>query len=199
MIDVKFLMRRFTIGGYPINGYLVACPLTHIGVFIDPGGYRDEIDVFVKEYGIDLRHIFFTHGHWDHVEGLPEFKKRYSVQCCAGADEVKAASRIVHGGEILEVGKLKFEVLSIPGHSPSHVVYYCHDSVFTGDCIYSGSVGGCYGEDNARMQSSHIRSSLFSLPDRTLIFPAHGPMTTVAAEKYGNPFLQKEDVFRLKR
>ncbi|MCF7957417.1 MAG: MBL fold metallo-hydrolase [Phycisphaerae bacterium] len=182
------IFRRFTVGGYPINGYLIADSETKIGVFIDPGGFNDEIDAYVSHFKIQLRHIFFTHGHWDHTEGLAEFSKHYAVQCYGGQGEVRAVSNVLHGGEPIMVGPLRFTAISTPGHTPGGMSYYCHDRVFTGDALFCGSVGGTESQDDRERQLEHVRKNIFTLPDDTLVFPAHGPMTTVAAEKYYNPF-----------
>lgn len=190
MKHTNLIFRRFTVGRYPINGYLVADPQTHIGVFIDPGGFSETIAQFISQNKIELRDIFFTHGHWDHIEGLEEFTQRYSLQCYAGANEVRAASHILHGGETLKVGKLQFQTFSTPGHTPAGISFYCQDRVFSGDALFCGSPGGTDGPDNAQQQIDAVRKHLFTLPENTLVFPGHGPMTTVAAEKYGNPFFQ---------
>lgn len=190
MIGMDAIFKRFTVGSYPINGYLVADRATKIGVFIDPGGFHEEIGAFIDEHDIILRHLFFTHGHYDHTEGIGEFMERYSLKRHAGKDEVAAANNMLHGGETIEVGKIIFTVLPIPGHTPGHVAYHCRDVVFSGDSLFAGSVGGTSSEENAQQQLEHIRRYIFTLPDRTLVFPAHGPMTTVAAEKYGNPFFR---------
>ena len=190
MNKTGMIFRRFTVGAYPINGFVVADAETGIGVFIDPGGFSAEIAAYISHHEINLRHIFFTHGHWDHAAGLSEFMGRYSVQSFAGKDEVRAASHTLHGGELLEVGKLHFTTLATPGHTPGGISYYCRDRVFTGDALFCGSVGGTDSEKNARLQLEHVRKNIFSLPDNTLLFPAHGPMSTVAAEKYANPFFQ---------
>ena len=182
------IFRRFTVGYYPINGFLVADPETRIGVFIDPGGFSVEIASYIAQKKIDLRLIFFTHGHGDHTEGLPEFMNRYSVRCYAGKGEVRAASNTMHGGEQIEVGKLHFTTLATPGHTSGGISYYCRDRVFTGDALFCGSVGGTGSERGAQLQLDQVRKNIFTLPDNTLVFPAHGPMTTVAAEKYANPF-----------
>ncbi len=191
MIGSGMIFRRFTVGSYPINGYLLADAETHIGVFIDPGGFHEEIAAYIGENAISLRHIFFTHGHADHTEGLPEFMNRYSVQSYAGRDEVRAASHVLCGGETIEIGRLRFTALATPGHTPGGISYYCLDRVFTGDALFCGSVGGTDTEAAARLQIEQVRKNIFTLPDRTLIFPAHGPMTTVAAEKYANPFFRE--------
>ena len=78
-----FIFRRFTVGSYGINGFLVADPETRIGAFIDPGGFSAEIDDFIQEQKIQLNFLFFTHGHWDHTEGLPEFNSRYKIESYA--------------------------------------------------------------------------------------------------------------------
>ncbi len=75
----NLIFRRFTVGSFGINGYLVADHETRIGVFIDPGGFSAEIEAFIEERQIVLNHLFFTHGHWDHTEGIPAFESRYTV------------------------------------------------------------------------------------------------------------------------
>ncbi len=184
------IYRRFTVGRYPINGYLVADPQTRIGAFIDPGGFHEEIAQYISKHNIELRDIFFTHGDWDHIEGLEEFSKRYSLQCYAGKGEVQAASHILHGGETLKVGQLEFQTFSTPGHSPAGISFYCQDRLFPGDALFCGSMGGCESTEKAEQQIEAVRKYLFTLPDTTTIHPGHGPMSTIAAEKYANPFFQ---------
>ena len=190
LIDEQIIFRRFTVGGYPINGYLVADRKTGIGVFIDPGGFGQEIAAFIAGKKIDLRHVFFTHGHWDHTEGIGEIQKKYSVKCYAGKNEVRAASTVLSGGEKIEVGQLTFRALATPGHTPGGISYHCRNAVFTGDALFCGSVGGTSRAADAKLQIEKVREHIFSLSDETLVFPAHGPITTVAAEKYANPFFK---------
>lgn len=182
------ILRRFTVGSYPINGYLVADPETRIGGFIDPGGFNREIEGFVRERGLQLRFLFFTHGHWDHTEGLPEFNRHYQVECYAGEGELRDAHHLLRGGEVIEVGHLRFQALSIPGHTPHGIAFYGHGCLFTGDALFCGSVGGTSTQEAEQCQAEHIRRHIFTLPDETLVFPAHGPITTVGVEKYTNPF-----------
>ena len=189
-MGTQMIIRRFTVGRYPINGYLVADAETRMGVFIAPGGFHEEIAVYIAEQRIELRDIFFTHGHWDHVEGLGGFTQRYSVQSYAPAGEVPAANHNLCGGEELNVGKLRFATFSTPGHTKAAISFYCQDCLFSGDALFCGSVGGTAGPEQAREQLDHVKRQLFTLPDNTLVYPGHGPMTTIAAEKYGNPFFR---------
>ena len=183
-----FIFRRFTVGSYGINGFLVADPETRIGVFIDPGGFSAEIETFIQEQKIQLNFLFFTHGHWDHTEGLPDFNSRYKTESYAGHGEVQDAKHQLQGGEMLEVGNLKFETISIQGHTPHGIAFHGHGCVFTGDALMCGSIGGTSSSKNAQCQIEHVRKRIFTLPDETLVFPAHGPMTTVGIEKNSNPF-----------
>ena len=89
MMMTNLILRRFTVGSYGINGYLVEDPETRIGVFIDPGGFSAEIEAFIREREILLNYLFFTHGHWDHTEVnmcilsnfTPECKVEVEVSC----------------------------------------------------------------------------------------------------------------------
>ncbi len=188
MMITRLIFRRFTLGGYGINGFLVADPETRIGVFIDPGGYSNEIETFIQENQIQLNYLFITHGHWDHTGGLAEFNSRYKAQSYAGRGEVSDVKHQLQGGEVIEVGNLKFEALSIPGHTPNGISFYGHGCVFTGDALMCGSIGGTNSAKAYQLQLEYIQKQIFTLPDETLVFPAHGPMTTVGIEKYSNPF-----------
>ncbi len=184
----NLIFRRFTVGGFGINGYLVADPETRIGVFVDPGGFSAEIEDFIREQEILLNFLFFTHGHWDHTEGLLEFESRYNVQGYAGQGEVSGAKYQLRGGEMIDVGHLRFEALYVPGHTPHGNSFYGSGCVFTGDALMCGSVGGTGSAKAAQCQITYIRKHIFALPDETLVFPAHGPMTTVGVEKHTNLF-----------
>lgn len=188
MMIENLIFRRFTVGSFPINGYLVADPVNKVGVFIDPGGFNPEVEAFIRERKIQVQYLFITHGHWDHIEGLQEFCSRYRVKSYAGRGEMSAVDNPLEGGEIIEVGQLTFRALPIPGHSPRGIAFYVQGCVFTGDALFCGSVGGTSSPKEARCQVDHIHKHIFTLPEETLLFPAHGPMSTVGVEKYTNPF-----------
>ncbi len=188
MMITKLIFRRFTVGSFGINGFLVADPETRIGVFIDPGGYSNEIEDFIKERQIQLNHLFITHDHWDHTQGLTEFSSRYNVQSYAGLGEVSDAKHQLQGGDIIEIGHLKFQVLSTPGHTPNGISFYVQGCVFTGDALMCGSIGGTSTAKATQRQIESIQKHIFALPEETLVFPAHGPMTTVGTERHSNPF-----------
>jgi len=137
---------------------------------------------------MQLQYLFITHSHWDRIEGLQEFCSRYPVKSYAGRSEASAVNNLLEGGETIKVGKLTFHTLPIPGHSPQGIAFYVQGCVFTSDALFCASVGGTSSPKEARCQVDHIRKHIFTLPEETLLFPAHGPMSTLGVEKYTNPF-----------
>jgi hydroxyacylglutathione hydrolase len=106
------------------------------------------------------------------------------------------ADRIVHEGDTIEAAGLTFRVLDIPGHSPGHVVFV-HDGtpmrVFGGDVLFRGSIGRYdFPGGDGRLLLDGIRRKLFALPSDAVVYPGHGPVTTVGHEEATNPFLSGE-------
>jgi len=108
-------------------------------------------------------------------------------------DDPPDPSRFVENGEILEVGDLKFEIRHCPGHTPGHIVLVEHASktVFTGDCLFSGTIGrtDLPGGNHEQLIAS-INTNVLSLPNDYTVACGHGPDTTVGAERENNPFLK---------
>jgi glyoxylase-like metal-dependent hydrolase (beta-lactamase superfamily II) len=96
----------------------------------------------------------------------------------------------LEGGEQLEVGPFSVHVLAVPGHSPAHVAYLVEDVLLSGDVLFAGSVGrtDLEGSDPAALDRT-LRMLVETLPPETRVFPGHGPATTIARERAGNPFL----------
>jgi len=105
------------------------------------------------------------------------------------------ADRLVADGECLQAAGFQFEVREIPGHSPGSVVFVCEEFhppfVFGGDVLFAGSIGRTDLGGSLPQLLGGIRSKLFPLPDATVVYPGHGPATTIGAEKRTNPFLTK--------
>jgi hydroxyacylglutathione hydrolase len=110
-----------------------------------------------------------------------------------------AADRLVADGERIEVAGLGFEVREIPGHSPGSVVFVCDNFdpafVFGGDVLFAGSVGRTDLGGNMKQLLQGIRTKLLSLPETTVVYPGHGPATTVGAEKRSNPFVGESGTY----
>ena len=104
------------------------------------------------------------------------------------------ADRLVHEGDALELAGIALEVREIPGHSPGHVVFLVRDQpivIFGGDVLFRGSVGRCdFPGGSMALLESGIREKLYTLPDDTVVYPGHGPATTVGHEKRTNSFVR---------
>jgi glyoxylase-like metal-dependent hydrolase (beta-lactamase superfamily II) len=197
------------------NTYIAWRPERRDALVFDPGLDPDAILAFLNERGLDVAAILDTHGHADHIAGNEAIKGCYphapliigagDAPMLADADlNLSApfglpivsppADRLVQEGDVLEFAGIRLEVLEIPGHSPGHVVFLLRDQpiiVFGGDVLFRGSVGRCdFPGGSMAILESGIRTKLYTLPDDTLVYPGHGPVTKVGHEKRTNPFVQ---------
>jgi glyoxylase-like metal-dependent hydrolase (beta-lactamase superfamily II) len=196
------------------NTYVVWQPGRRDVLVIDPGLEPHLILGFLEEQGFTPAAVLNTHGHADHIGGNAAFKERFpEVPLLIGANEERLlsdpeanlsapfgwpvtsppADRLVREGDVLELAGIRLEVLEIPGHSPGHVVFVYRGEpcvVFGGDVLFRGSVGRTdFPGGDARRLFSGIREKLFRLPANTVVYPGHGPVTTVEHEKQSNPFV----------
>ncbi|MHC4871932.1 MAG: MBL fold metallo-hydrolase [Planctomycetota bacterium] len=190
MNNEKIHIQLFRVGPYPINGYLISDPQTNIGAFIDPGGFHEEICDYIANKKIDLEKIFITHGHYDHTDGLAEFVMKWQAEVFAGSGEISITDHVLNGGEKIKVGNLTVRTLATPGHTGGGISYSVEDYVFTGDALFCGTVGGTSSPQAADQQLASVRNTIFTLPVNTFVMPAHGPLSTVEAEKQCNPFFK---------
>jgi glyoxylase-like metal-dependent hydrolase (beta-lactamase superfamily II) len=196
------------------NTYIVRRPDRKAALVVDPGLEPDLILDYLREAELTPAAILNTHGHGDHIGGNADLKRAFpAVPLIIGANEVALltdaeanlsapfgspvtsppADRLVREGEVIEAAGIRLEVLEIPGHSPGHVVYVYRDTpclVFGGDVLFRGSIGRYdFPNSDGRLLFEGIRGKLFRLPADTVVYPGHGPVTTVRQEKQFNPFV----------
>ena len=180
----------------------------------------DENDGIVRrvaELGLSVSAILNTHGHPDHMSGNDALREALACDVVIheldglkltdpdrngsrlfGLDiHVAPADRFVVDGERIDIGNVALDVLHTPGHSSGGVAFLGDGFVFTGDTLFAGGVGRtdlpCSSEGGTlawEVLMSSIREKLLTLPGDTVVLPGHGPATTIAAEKAGNPFLR---------
>jgi hydroxyacylglutathione hydrolase len=207
------ILERLIVGMLQTNCYLLGDPHTRQAVVIDPGGDVDRIAVRLKHHQLELVNILNTHGHFDHVLDAWALKERLGGKVVLHAnDKVILQDRSVGlvgmfsalkkspkgaidlwvcEGDHIQVGGLRLEVIETPGHTPGHVSYYLSEAniIFVGDTLFAGSIGRTDfpgGSYDQLIRS--VRSKIFPLDDSTVVYPGHGPETTVGQEKRTNPF-----------
>jgi len=177
-------------------------------VVVDPSGDATEIRLLLARSSRTCAGILVTHGHWDHLVGVADLAEGTAAPVyMANGERTLLESPnpytpsglvlrpytpdvLLEGGETIEVAGISFEVVSVPGHSPAHLAYYADESLFSGDVLFAGSVGrtDLPGANWDTLLVS-IRSLLDAYPPETVVYPGHGPTTTLGDELARNPFL----------
>lgn len=202
-------------GPIETNAYLLSAPERGEALLIDaPGEVWAEVKPLLAERGCRLVELWITHGHWDHMQGAAEVARATGAKVLAHADdrplietpeimERYMGERLnlegvhvdhwVAPGEKREVLGLAVEIRHVPGHCPGNVLFYFPTlaAAFVGDALFRGSIGRTDfpGGDHALLLKS-IREQIYTLPSATKVFPGHGPATTVADERSGNPYVR---------
>jgi hydroxyacylglutathione hydrolase len=209
------ILERLIVGMLQTNCYLLGDPHSRQAVVIDPGGDVDRIAVRLKHHQLELVNILNTHGHFDHVLDAWALKERLGGKVVLHASDKAilqdrsvglvgmfsalkkspkgAIDLWVREGDHIQVGGLRLEVIETPGHTPGHVSYYLSEAniIFVGDTLFAGSIGRTDfpgGSYDQLIRS--VRTKIFPLVDSTVVYPGHGPETTVGQEKRSNPFFQ---------
>jgi glyoxylase-like metal-dependent hydrolase (beta-lactamase superfamily II) len=205
-------VRTFTVGQLQENCYLVRRKGAANGILIDPGDEAQRLIDALGALGVAVDAILLTHTHFDHVgavaalarhTGAPVYCPSLERAVLADIDasvsplglsgfESYEADEMLAGGEHLELAGLEIDVHFTPGHSPGHLTYAlpAHEALLVGDVLFRGSVGrvDLPGGDWATLLDS-IAGLVDAYPPQTLVFPGHGPHTTLGVERETNPFL----------
>ncbi len=189
------ILKKLVLGSYASNCYIVGSESTMEGMIVDPGDEAGKILRGVKELKLKVKHILMTHGHVDHVGALEQVKEATDAQVAMHADDTGFISdhpdRLLKGGDSIEFGDMHFLVIHTPGHSPGSICLLGHGVVFSGDTLFNYGIGryDLPGGSYSQIMNS-IYTKLMVLPETTIVYPGHGPDTTIAAERRGNPFLR---------
>ena len=200
---------QLSLGPIGTNCYVVRPELgAEEAVVVDPSGDAAELRLALARLGTRCAAILVTHGHWDHLVGvgdlasgtgapvhMPEGERalleRPGELAPVGAGYAAHVPEVtLVGGETLDLAGISFEVLSVPGHSPAHLAYHAGGCLFSGDVLFAGSVGrtDLPGANWDTLLGS-IRMLVERLPADTVVYPGHGPITTLGDELARNPFL----------
>jgi hydroxyacylglutathione hydrolase len=203
------IVRTLTVGPLEENAYLVVDDTTRRAVLIDPGEEAERLLAAVREDRAELDAIWLTHAHMDHVGAIAgivrvapipiylhprerpiyDSASQHAMVFGLRIEQPPPPDRELADGDMLYVGTLKFSVIHVPGHAPGHVAICGNGVAFVGDCLFAGSIGrtDLPLADGAQLERSLDR--LCTLPDETIVYPGHGPATSIGREKRTNPFL----------
>jgi len=182
------IFRPFLLNVNESNAFVIACEETGEALLVDAGDFDTHIEDFLHEKRLRLTTVFITHDHYDHTGGLSSIIERYDVQVLSGRGGSGVKGKKVKHGDEVRIGSLTGKVLATPGHTGDSVSLVFPGMVFTGDALFSGSIGGVSSPQDGKLEVDHIRRNIFTLPDEYEIHPGHGPSSTVGIERRHNPF-----------
>ncbi|RBW46866.1 MBL fold metallo-hydrolase [Psychromonas sp. B3M02] len=199
---------------YQQNCSLLICEETKKAAIVDPGGESERILSAIKNHNVTVDKIILTHGHLDHVGGTEALLAKLDIPVLGPEKEdafwlqqLETQSTMfgfphttsfeptkwLEEGEELKVGNIKLDILHIPGHTPGHIALFDAKSkqAIVGDILFNGAVGRSdFPRGNHQQLISGIKQKLLTLPQDTLIYPGHGPTTTIGQEQKSNPYLR---------
>lgn len=185
-----------SIGSYKVNGYILFDSVTGEAALFDTANDSRTVLRNLKERGLELRYVFLTHCHSDHIGGLREIVNATGAEICmpegeasAGiADDMKTNECTVKDGMEFKAGRHNIKAVSTPGHTNGSTCYTTKDYCFSGDTLFAGSIGRSFSRDGYSTLLKKVREKVLSLNTGVRIFPGHGPTTTIAEESENNPF-----------
>ena len=206
------ILKPLVVGPYGTNCYIVGSESTKRGMIIDPGSEPDVILSAVDKLGLSIVWIVITHSHFDHIGALKAVKDATGARIAiheaeikgagqaitqflgsvlSGSDKLTEPDRLLKDGDVINIDDLYFTVLHTPGHSGGGISLVGHGMLFSGDTLFNSGIGrtdfpGC----SQKQLLDSIYKKLMVLPDETIVYPGHGPETTIGSERSMNPFLQ---------
>lgn len=203
------ILKNFVIGALEDNNYLLIDE--NEAVLIDCTEASEDIYKAIQESGAELKYILLTHGHFDHVLGVNDFKQKYpNCKVLLHEDdkvlmdsikefsqrfglvpvEVQKVDEYFKDGDTIKFGSKEIKVIHTPGHTKGGACFLVDDKIFTGDTLFRETVGRTDLPDGHFGQiKSSIQNKLFVLDENVKVYPGHGPFSSIGHEKINNQFL----------
>jgi hydroxyacylglutathione hydrolase len=204
------IIKMLTVGPLQTNCYILGDEKSKGAVVIDPAGDFEDIKNQLNKSKLRVKYIILTHGHFDHTGALAQLKKTTGAEILIHSADASMlsqstpaqpflldsrtdpcpADRTLKDGDTIEFGSNVLEVLHTPGHTPGGISLLVDKMIFTGDTLFCGSVGrtDLPGGSYRKLMDS-IKTKLLSKDDDYVIYPGHGPKSTIGEERRNNPFL----------
>jgi hydroxyacylglutathione hydrolase len=204
---MPLVVETYPLGSFQANCYVIRAERGAAeAAVVDPGADAAQLRLELARMGTSCAGILITHTDVDHIGGVADLAEGTRGEVWAPAGEVEAMragvtrggmrvrphdpAHVVAGGDTLALAGIDFEVVDVPGHSSGHVAFHSEGSPFSGDLLFANSVGrvDLPGGDWDTLLAS-VRALLERFPPETVVYPGHGPATTLGAELESNPFL----------
>lgn len=206
----SFEIESDAVGPFFKNGYILSCSDTRNAIYIDPGDEASRLLVRIRERRLNLIAVVLTHAHVDHITGvgqvveewgtpiylhtedraiydaLPEWGHWFGLTC----DPAPPPTDVLEDGQALTLDCLQIRVHHTPGHSPGSVSLQVENHLFCGDTVFQNSIGRTdLPSSSYDVLIDTIQQRILPLGDDIVLYPGHGPVTTVGEERLYNPFL----------
>ncbi len=189
------------IGDYPVNGYLLIDPIRKEAALFDTGCSPTRVTRLVEQEGVRLVALCITHSHPDHIGGADRIQAATDAPIYLHPNELAGGAKtpkkiiLLREGMVLSVGRFQVHLLSTPGHTVGGTTFFVDPTphapapiAFVGDTLFAGSIGRAHAPATYSVLLDSVRSRILALPDQTVLFPGHGPVTRVVEERAHNPF-----------
>jgi glyoxylase-like metal-dependent hydrolase (beta-lactamase superfamily II) len=203
------ILERIIVGDLETNCYIFGSSREKEVVIIDPGGSPELILSVLYGLTAQVRYIINTHGHVDHISANRQLKRRTGADICIHQADSEMlidarknfsdllavpitsppADRFLDEGDLISVGELELKVIHTPGHSPGGISLVSDGLVFTGDTLFAGAIGRWdFPGASYNLLLASVRNKLLILDEEMIVYPGHGPISTIGVEKRENPF-----------
>ena len=184
-------IHEVVVGPVDNNVFVLRCTETGDAVLFDAANEHDRLLELCRRLGV--RRVLETHGHWDHIQAVPQLRDAgYSVGITAAdAAMLPSYDEVIDDRSVIDVGRLRLHTIATPGHTPGSMCFLVegHPVLFSGDTLFPGGPGNTTfegGDFDTIIESVDRR--LLTLPPETLVLPGHGDNTTIGTER---PHLQE--------
>jgi hydroxyacylglutathione hydrolase len=199
------IIKKLMAGIYGANCYIVMDEDSKETMVLDPGGDVDDIEKAINILGAKVKYILLTHGHFDHTTGVDGLQAITKAEVAIGSEDdemilkgmqyygpfIEGGAHIkLNHGDSLTFGKYSVKCIATPGHTPGGMCFLVDNHLFSGDTLFKGSIGRSdLAGGNGETLINSIKEKLMILPKDIIVYPGHGPSTTIGDEAIYNPFL----------
>lgn len=180
---------NFSLSGFS-NSYLIGPDNGGDAFVIDPGEMNLKLLNLIEDNNFYLKHILITHNHKPHIGGIRTLLKIYDAEIYSSSKTILGySSNIIHPGTTLNISGIEIKVMEFSGYTKDSLIFKMGKMLFTGDTLRAGSIGEEENRETIASLSKSISDGIRNMDDSILVFPSHGPPSTIKAEKDFNPEL----------